>query len=62
MRFFMIFEVCKKSIKNDKSSTHGRPRALDPTTLGRVGGRGGRLGNLVLGVLGNEFDKNIRHA
>ena len=38
----MIFEVCKKSTKNETSSTHGRPWALYHGPFGRVGGRGGR--------------------
>ena len=59
MRFFIIFEVCKKSTKNEKSSTHGRPWALYPGPFGRVGGRGGRLGNLVLGVLGKKFQRTF---
>ena len=30
--------------------------------LGRVGGRGGRPGNLVLLVQGKDFDTGVRHA
>ena len=47
--------MCKKSTKNDKSSTLGRPWALYGATFGRVGGRGGRPGNLVLLVLGQTL-------
>ena len=62
MRFFMIFEVCKKSTKNEKSSTPGRPWALYPATFGRVGGRGGGPGNLVLLVLGQSLENYVWHA
>ena len=44
MRFLMSFGMCKKSIKNDKSSTIGRQKAVWTVILGRVGGRGGRPG------------------
>ena len=47
--------MCKKSTKNDKSLTIGRPKAIRPVILGRVGGRGGGPGNLVLLVLGQSL-------
>ena len=50
--------MCKKSTKNDKSSTLGRPWALYGATFGRVGGRGGRPGKgfgKVLLVLGQTL-------
>ena len=49
---FDEFWDVRKSTKNDKSSTFERPWALYPATFGRVGGRGGGPGNLVLLVLG----------
>ena len=51
----MSFGMCKKSTKNDKSSTLGRPKVFWMIVLGRVGGRGGRPGNLVLLVLGQTL-------
>ena len=42
----------KRLAKNEESSTLGRPKDALGDFLGRVGGRGGRLGNLVLLVLG----------
>ena len=48
----MIFEVCKKSTKNDKSSTLRRPKDALGDFWGRVGGRGGSPGNLFWEVLG----------
>ena len=45
----------QKSTKNEKKLTPGRPWAFYPGTFGRVGGRGGRLGNLVLLVLGQTL-------
>ena len=51
--------MCKKSIKDDKSSTLGRPKDALGDFLGRVGGRGGRPGNLVLLVLGTSFENWI---
>ena len=49
----------QKSNKNEKSLTPGRPWALYPATFGRVGGRGGRLGNLVLLVLGQTLAEDL---
>ena len=48
--------MCKKSTKNDKSSTLGRSKDALGDFLGRVGGRGGRLGNLVLGIYMRSFE------
>ena len=55
MRFLISFGMCKKSTKNEKSSALGRKRQIPRTILGRVGGRGGRPGNLVLLVLGQTL-------
>ena len=60
--FFMTSEVCKKSTKNEKSFTFGRPKVSRMIVFGRVGGRGGRPGNLVLLVQGKDFDTGVRHA
>ena len=57
-RFLMSFGTCKKSTKNDKSSTLGRPKDAFGDFFGRVGGRGGGPGNLVLLVLG-QVSKNV---
>ena len=46
----MIFGMCKKSVKNDKSSTLGRPWALYPATFGRPGGMSGGTGGSFRGV------------
>ena len=40
----MTSEVCKKSTKNEKSFTFGRPKVSRIIVFGRVGGRGGRPG------------------
>ena len=40
----MSFGICKKSTKNDKSSTFGRPKDALGDFFVRVGGRGGRPG------------------
>ena len=55
MRFLISFGMCKKSTKNEKSSALGRKRQKSGQLLGRVGGRGGRPGNLVLLVLGQTL-------
>ena len=46
----MSFRMCKKSTKNDKSSTFGRPEALYPATFGRPGGMSGAAGGSFRGV------------
>ena len=50
--------MCKKSTKNDKSFTFGRPKVSRMIVFGRVGGRGGRPGKgfgKVLLVLGQTL-------
>ena len=57
----MSFGLCKKSTKNDKSSTLGRPKDALGDFFGRVGGRGGRPGKgfgKVLLVLGQALAEN----
>ena len=54
--------MCKKSTKNDKSSTLGRPKVFWMIVLGRVGGRGGRPGKgfgKVLPVLGQILAERL---
>ena len=59
MRFLISFGMCKKSTKNENSAALGRPRGESAQILGRVGGRGGRPGNLVLLVQGKDSDTGI---
>ena len=51
----MSFRTAKSRLKIDKVGDMGRPRGECAQILGRVGGRGGRPGNLVLLVLGQTL-------
>ena len=42
--------MCKKSTKNCKSSTFGKPKAVRPVILGRPGGVSGSTGGSFRGV------------
>ena len=46
----MRFGMCKKSTKNDKSSTLGRPKVIRTVVLGRPGGMSGAAGGSFRGV------------
>ena len=59
MQFLISFGMCKKSTKNEKSSTLGADFGRVVPKNGRVGGRGGRPGNLVLLVQGKDFDTGV---
>ena len=48
--FLMSFGMCKKSTKNDKSSTLGRPKAIRVHILVRPGGMSGAAGGSIRGV------------
>ena len=51
--------MCKKSTKNEESSRHFGSKVNFRGISGRVGGRGGRPGNLVLLVQGKDFDTGV---
>ena len=55
----MSFRTAKSRLKIDKDGDMGRPKGRLEDFGGRVGGRGGRPGNLVLLVQGKDFDTGV---
>ena len=56
VRFLMSFRTAKSRLKIDKVGDMGRPRAKNPATFGRVGGRGGGQQRLL------ESDRNWQES